>query len=711
MSTTTKLWLGFGFLLLLLVGAGLFVARRLAAIERALLTIMAVQEPVNAVTYEMSVNASRTRYAVLDYVSSGDPALRDRVAASEADFDRLRAGYDRIARTQASRSLGQQIGSEFTAFRALGDTLMRLSDRERDQIAALTHSRGSLDTLLQKEVRANRDGRGRDAPFKAAEAAILASELAQIGTALGDYLRTGDTSHRSAVAEHEAQYRLAMLRYTSLHLNEEERTRAVGLSSKFSRFIAKTHEAEALDEALRSHLERFVALGVRVERVVDESIHSLARIDLLEAQRSAQLGIHSGLIAVVLLLIAGVLIGSLTALPTGRSIVRTEQELRERMAELAAADHRKDEFLGVLSHELRNPLAPVSNALQVLEYHEGEFSEEIRRMHAILRRQVRNMSRLVDDLLEVSRINQGKITLRREPVDLALVASEAAEDARSLIDAAGLTLDVSLPGVRTLVNADRTRVAQIVSNLLNNAAKYTPRGGKVQLAVQARGREALIVVDDTGIGIPPEMISRVFEPFAQVDPPDGRVQGGLGIGLWLVRSLVEMHGGVVTADSRGAGEGSTFVVRLPRLESGAEPIAAPAPPPAAAARGTPRRILVVDDNADSVASMKMLLGLWGHEVHTAHDGPTALEQARALRPDLVLLDIGLPGMNGYQVASSLRAMPETHRAVLAALTGLGLEEDRQRAFAAGFDQHITKPVSREELRELLDGPVRGPRSG
>ena len=482
------------------------------------------------------------------------------------------------------------------------------------------------------------------------------------------------------------------------------------------------------------------------------------------------------------------------------------------------ADRRKDEFLAMLAHELRNPLAPIQNAVQVLKM-QGQRSEvrgqrseagedralltsdlrpltsletsevyspaKARHLIDVIDRQVRHMTRLVDDLLDVSRISRGKITLKCKELDLAAVVDQAVKSCRSLITARKHTLDVALPDRPVRVAADPARLVQIVANLLNNAAKYTNEGGRIWLTVEvskgqkAEGswqkavgswqnaagskqmavgselmaadcqlptadcQQAVIRVRDTGIGIPPEMLPKVFDLFTQVNPSMDRAQGGLGIGLTLVRQILEMHGGRVEAYSDGPGRGSEFVVYLPalaeagiedrgsRIEDGSEPDREPRssilhppssiphppssilhppssilhpPSPVAGERGRGeggRRILVVDDNVDNADILAMLLRALGHEVHTAYDGPAALETARTWRPEVVLLDIGLPRMTGLEVARRIREDLGLKNVLLAAMTGYGQEEDKRRSLEAGFNAHLVKPVELEVLQALL----------
>jgi two-component system CheB/CheR fusion protein len=383
----------------------------------------------------------------------------------------------------------------------------------------------------------------------------------------------------------------------------------------------------------------------------------------------------------------------------GASKVARDVSVRKRAEEaLREADRRKDEFLAMLAHELRNPLAPISNAVRVLRA-KGPPLPELQWARDVIDRQVQQMTRLVDDLLDVSRITRGKIMLRRERVELAAVVSSAVEASRPLVEKWGHELTVKLPPEPVHLEADPTRLAQVLSNLLNNAAKYTDQGGRIALTAAREGDALLIRVRDSGVGIPREMLPHVFEMFTQVDGSLERSQGGLGIGLTLVRSLVQMHGGTVTAHSDGPGKGSEFVVRLPLAGAARDrgPQAANGSPAAAPPRS---RILVVDDNRDAADSLAMLLRLSGHEVHVAHDGLEAMGTAAVFRPDVVLLDIGLPKLNGYEAGRRIRR-ERGDGVVLIALTGWGQEEDRARSKEAGFDHHLTKPVNLDALQQLL----------
>jgi PAS domain S-box-containing protein len=376
-------------------------------------------------------------------------------------------------------------------------------------------------------------------------------------------------------------------------------------------------------------------------------------------------------------------------------------ELKQLQDALRQSDRRKDEFLAMLAHELRNPLAPILNALHIMRLGRNN-PNSVEESRAVIERQVRHMVRLIDDLLDLSRITRGKIQLRKQPVDLAQVIQSAVESSRPAIDAAGHELAVSLPEKPVIIEADPTRLSQVLLNLLNNAAKYTEPHGKIWVSAKVQGDQLAISVRDTGVGIPSEMLPNIFEMFAQVDRSLERSQGGLGIGLSLVRGLVRLHGGTVTARSEGPGRGSEFVIRLPLPAVPPAGVMARAPAQASSmAHVEPRRILVVDDNVDGARSLEKLLKMLGHEVAVTHDGYAALDEARRFRPDIVILDIGLPGMNGYEVARHLRKMPEMRDMLLVAMTGWGKDEDRRKSMEAGFNAHLVKPVELPDLQALL----------
>jgi signal transduction histidine kinase/CheY-like chemotaxis protein len=366
--------------------------------------------------------------------------------------------------------------------------------------------------------------------------------------------------------------------------------------------------------------------------------------------------------------------------------------------ELREEHQRKDEFLAMLAHELRNPLAPIVTSIQLLK-HPSLAEDQRRRQIEIVERQAAQMSRLVEDLLDVSRVSRGRIELKREPLDLRSVLREAVEASSSMMHSRRHRLTVLLPEVPLVLDADAVRLTQVFSNMLLNAAKYTDPGGCIELTARAQGGRAVVRVQDNGIGIPQQLLPRIFDLFMQVPVSIDRSEGGLGIGLTLVKRLVQLHGGDVAVESEGTGRGARFTVRLP-LATG--PVALPGPPaPDAAALPQPLRILVVDDNHDAADTLARALELQGHAAECAYSGPAGLRRAEELDADLVLLDLGLPQMDGYEVAQRLRRQQKRHRPYLVALTGYGSPRDRERSRSAGFDDHRVKPLSDADLRSVL----------
>jgi signal transduction histidine kinase len=388
-----------------------------------------------------------------------------------------------------------------------------------------------------------------------------------------------------------------------------------------------------------------------------------------------------------------------------RARVAAEERVALAKAEAARvaaeeANRRKDEFLAMLSHELRNPLAPIRNAVEVIR-RVGAAEPALSMARDIIDRQATHLARLVEELLDVSRISQGKIALRKESVELGRIVAQSIETARPLIDGRGQKLSVGLPPAPVWLSADPARLSQVLANLLHNASKYTPEGGRIELSVAAAHGEAAIVVRDNGSGIEPQLLAHVFDLFVQGKRPLDRTQGGLGVGLTLVKRLVEMHHGRVEASSKGAGKGATFKVVLPCLsEVPREPARAPRAAPAAAAGG--RRVLVVDDNLDAAESTAAYLRLEGHEVKTACDGRQALASIQAFDPQVIVLDIGLPGLDGFALAHRLRERGGSRQALLVAVTGYGQREDRQRAVDAGFDYYFIKPTDPRELHDAIE---------
>ena len=386
-----------------------------------------------------------------------------------------------------------------------------------------------------------------------------------------------------------------------------------------------------------------------------------------------------------------------------RRVTERTTALHASEAQLRDANRRKDEFLATLAHELRNPLAPVRNAVQLLRLKGA--SSEVRWASALIDRQVQAMSRLIDDLMDVSRINQGKIELRRERIDLAAVLQDAVETTRPLTDELEHELTLVLPETSLPLDADRSRLAQAFMNLLNNAAKYMDRGGRIEVAVRRQDNQAVeVTVTDNGIGIAADRVGGLFEMFSQVESALSRSRGGLGIGLSLTRRLVEMHGGSVEARSGGLGHGSAFVVRLPLAPELSEEQPVVERSHSHVASGPVDgglRILVADDNQDAADTLAALLEVMGHSVQSVHDGEAAVRAAAQFEPQLVLLDIGMPKLNGYEACRQIRALPRGAAMTLVAVTGWGQPDDRRQSRDAGFDQHLVKPVDPELLAELI----------
>ncbi|QCZ95458.1 PAS domain-containing hybrid sensor histidine kinase/response regulator [Salinimonas iocasae] len=376
----------------------------------------------------------------------------------------------------------------------------------------------------------------------------------------------------------------------------------------------------------------------------------------------------------------------------------SQKELADANKQLAEADRKKDEFLATLGHELRNPLAPIRNVLKLIE-HSSECRQNLNDYYSMLNRHMTQIEHIVDDLLEVTRISRGRLELKRTMVDICEVTRMAIESSSALIEAGNHTLDVTFPSSTVMIYGDPTRLNQIIVNLLSNAAKYTPKGGHIRLSVQSIGTSIEIRVKDSGIGIPPEKLRAIFNMFTQLEPASERGQGGLGIGLALVKQLVEMHEGHVEVYSPGINEGTEFTVTVPIAPS-SEPIEQPASEEEGQSI-SPKRILIVDDNEDAADSLGLLLEFDGHIIKVAYSGKKAIEVTETFRPSVILSDIGLPDISGYEVAKILRRQEVSKGIYMAAISGWGSQKDKQRALEAGFDQHFTKPLNLPELKSAL----------
>jgi signal transduction histidine kinase/CheY-like chemotaxis protein len=490
------------------------------------------------------------------------------------------------------------------------------------------------------------------------------------------------------------------------------------------RQAAQAHVDPHLEEVLVAIGQRYVpsrnpgsvlsrVFGTGQATYVADSAAGLPALDLDPAMRDLVQRLEPATQVVVVLVARGRTLGTLTlgmGKASGRSFTAADvpfaEELARRAAlaidnaalyeELRANDRRKDEFLAMLAHELRNPLAAIVASTQLLGAGGNGDPARRERALAILERQALHMARLTDDLLDVSRFTRGKIELRRAPVELAQLVRQVASGFDGQVERGGYLFAVEVPPGELWLDADTARLEQVVSNLVANALKFTPPGGKIGISLRREGDEALLEVRDSGVGIEPDFLPRIFDLFAQDDRSLARSAGGLGIGLTLVRTLVELHGGKVRAASGGPGQGSRFTVRLPLASVAEQPIVA-----SATGEGNSRRVLLVEDGVDAAEALAELLRHWGHQVAVAGDAPTALALAPGFAPDVVLLDLGLPGMDGHELARHLRQLPALRSALLVALTGYGQQRDRERSAAVGIDHHLVKPVLPEVLRDLL----------
>ena len=551
------------------------------------------------------------------------------------------------------------------------------------------------------------------------EIATLREQLAEAIATL-DAIRSGEVDALVVTGKQGSQiYTLKDADRPYRVLIEEMRQGALTVDSAGTILFANRRLSELLrmphEKLLGTALREFVPDEARplYDPLLDVGLAGNAEGEiLLRTAEGSDIPVHIAVNALPLDAgIAGVLVTDLTA--QKRHQAERVQLLSEHAARIAAeqADRRKDEFIATLAHELRNPLAPMRNALELMRLGKSG-SAAMENTRATIERQLKLLVRLVDDLLDVARINTGKFELRRERAELTAIVNSAVEMSRPRIEADRHALSISLPSHALWLDADPARLVQMLSNLLDNASKYTKPGGSIRVAVEEETGTAVVSVTDTGIGIPPDMLDRVFDMFAQVDQSLERSHGGLGIGLTLVRRLVKLHGGSIEAKSAGLGMGSTFSVRLPLVEAPREPAAREIAMRDTAARNAAEisdanavqstlRVMVVDDNVDAAATLGMLLEHMGHDVNIAHDGERALQAAAAQNPDVVFMDIGLPEMSGYQVARRMRTDLGLTRAYIVALTGYGSTVDQYNSREAGFNMHIVKPIEPDQLRDLL----------
>jgi PAS domain S-box-containing protein len=645
-------------------------------------------EPYEQAVARLPAQITRLRQLTIDnppqtaHVLKLEQLAAQRLAELRQGLERFQAETDKNRATQLSRQY---------LLRGEGKRLM---DLVRDEVYGMQQLERALLTRREAASRANTRtalastvvGLGLGLVLTTMVITLVARNLAarqraaDVLHAERERFRTTLTSIGDAVVVTDAQGRITLLNPV-----------AQALTGWSAEALGQPLEAvfRIVNETTRKTVENPVSQVIRLGAIV-----GLANHTVLIAKDGTELAIddsgapirdaHGRIVGVVL-------------------VFRDITQRRGTERALEDADRRKDEFLAMLAHELRNPLAPIRNAAHTLALL-GTGDDRVRWVSGVIERQVGLMTRLVDDLLDVSRITSGKITLQRTTVSVREVLAQAVETARPLAESRGQALEVDVPEDAGWVDGDPARLAQAVGNLLDNAIKYTDDGGRIGLRARVEADEVVIVVEDSGVGVDPELLPHVFDLFIQADRSLERKQGGLGLGLTLVRRLVEMHGGRVEAASAGPGLGSAFTIRLPCLTAEVVEPAAPAEP-AEAARppGPARRILVVDDHQDSTDSLALFLRLRGHEVRTAHDGPTALDEIERYRPEVVFLDLGLPGMSGYDVARRVRMRTDLGPLQLVAVTGYGTDGDRQKTRDAGFDVHLAKPVDPRAVDALLAG--------
>jgi signal transduction histidine kinase/CheY-like chemotaxis protein len=578
------------------------------------------------------------------------------------------------------------VATAFLALLANGTALLVLEFRDYGE-TQISEARARSEILARATAAAIAFGDVKDADaslrvLKENPDVLAAALYTPDGALFASYARPGEKVPRSAG---ESEFHIERTEVVGFHpvLQNGSRIGTVYLSTENHTYDRLLGYLGVLGAALLLALALAFALSFWLQRIFTRPILDVADT----ARRVMQQGDYSARAPQR----AGDEIGLLAD-----AFNRMLEEVERRSVALRAADRRKDEFLATLAHELRNPLAPITNSVQILKL-KAPADRDIAWARDVVDRQVAHMARLLDDLLDVGRISTNKLRLQKTRVDLRGVLESAVETSRPLVEAGEHRLTVEAPAAPVWVEADPVRLAQVFSNLINNAAKYTDHGGRIEVLAQA-GPEIRVVVRDNGIGIAPEALPQIFDMFNQAAPALDRSQGGLGIGLFLVKSLVDMHGGSVQAASAGSGRGSEFTVRLPAAAPGE---AAPASARPRARDGEHRRILVADDNADAADSLAAMLRLSGYDVAVARDGEEALALAGEFRPALALLDIGMPKMSGYEVARRIRAAAWGQAMALVAVTGWGQEEDKRRAADAGFNRHLTKPLDAGRLDEVL----------
>jgi two-component system CheB/CheR fusion protein len=663
--------------------------REAEAVQRTFLIVGGDTLPAD---FSLNLDSARQKLARAKKLTEDNHEQQGRFPEVEKELEELAALWSSTARVRQEQGLNaaQRIVAKGQGRQLMADLQRRLREMDdaerlllRDRMAQTERTyHSALVTGLLTSVAAVTGVVAfmlllrRHLAARAAAAAALAEQGERLRTTLasiGDAVITTDTAGRVATMNAVAE---ALTGWTAQDAAGQPLEAVFRIVNEETRRPVANPAARALTEGIIVGLANHTVLLAKdgTERPIDDSA---APIHCREGQ----------------------VVGCVLVFRDVTKRRRLEDHLRHLADDLSEADRRKDEFLATLAHELRNPLAPLRNALHIIRLSPDRAAREQAR--EMMERQLTQLVRLVDDLLDVSRITRGRLELRKERVSLAAVVNSAVETSRPLIETMGHELTVVLPPAPILVDADLTRLAQVLSNLLNNSAKYTDRGGRIRLIAERRGDDVMVSVMDNGIGIAGDQLPRLFQMFAQVEHSLERSLGGLGIGLTLVKRLVEMHGGQVEARSDGPGQGAEFIVRLPVVVEADQSTAAAHGGGSPAVPRSPLRILIVDDNRDSADSLAALLRILGNDLRTAYDGEQGVEEAGRFRPDVALLDIGLPRIDGYEACRRIRAQPWGQDAALIAVTGWGQDGDRRRAQEAGFDHHLVKPVNPQELMRVL----------
>jgi signal transduction histidine kinase/CheY-like chemotaxis protein len=771
LSVSSRLALTIGVLVVVALMPTIAVYVCLNRVQRIVRDVGEIYEPLNSAIYRAGAAADQTSLQTLQYLDAPSPERRREVAVSLGVVERACRDYAKLAGRPGGEGAVQPLQQLFRQFKSTIDGLMRSREERENRLTTLRAELQALRGIATLQLDPSGNPTGQYGLQRQMEAKNLQQELEHLEQWTEQYLETPGAKNRQrlSAALDRMHAGIDRMRYFLVSPGERQplerfTIRLRGAERNIRRLLAEREQVRTDLRGLKESRDALYA-GLQEARLrsmgeaqgsrngAEAAFHVVRRI----TGTLVPLLVVVGLAAMFLLvrsitepirrLAAGTaavgggdlgyripirgsdefaalarrfnaMVERLQATTVSRErLAASEEELRKANLALQEADRRKNQFLAVLGHELRNPLAGISNATAVLRSDRASEAAA-RRAWDVLQRQVRHVSRLVDDLLDVTRIVRGKIRLRVEPVELTQLARHCTQTLTPQLDAREQHLELELPEEPVYVLGDPVRLDQVLTNLLHNAVKYTEPGGQIRLRIERGGEQVAIRVQDTGAGIPAEMLPRVFELFTQVENTAEVSQGGLGLGLNLVRHLVELHNGTVSAHSDGPGHGSEFVVMLPvpkdevgrMKDEGGRSLSSPAMLDLSPVRTHPssfiphpsQRVLVIDDERDAAETLLDLLEVWGHEGRAAGTGHTGIETFRAWRPDVALIDIGLPDMEGYEVARRLRGEPGSAAVLLVATTGFGRQEDRDQAWEAGFDHHLTKPLDLECLRRILD---------